>query len=168
MVAYGSTQLDALVALWETQGLFSVFLPFLLLFAVIFAVLNKSKILGGKTGIDMIVALSVGLLALQQQFMQRFFAELFPRLGMGVGVMLTLMILVGLFIVKDKNENIWMTILGSVAAIVFFVVILSTQGGFSIGASSWWMQWGNIVVWGIVLVGIIVAFSLSNKHPKSA
>jgi hypothetical protein len=167
MVAYGSTQLDALVALWESQGLFSVFLPFLLLFAVIFAILNKSKVLGGKTGIDMIVALSVGLLALQQDFLRRFFAELFPRLGMGIGVLLTLLILVGLFIGSGKSQEVWMIILGSIAFIVFLIVILSTQSGFSIGSTSWWMQWGNIVVWGLVLVGIIVAFSLSNKQPAA-
>lgn len=158
----GYSQLDALLQLWESQGLFSVFLPFLLIFAVTFAVLNKSKILGGKTGIDVIVALCIGLLALQQEFLRDFFSELFPRLGMGIGVLITLVILVGLFI-TSKSENVWMIILGTAAAIVFFVVIISTQSGFSPGAWPWWSQWGNIVVWGFILIGIIVAFSLANK-----
>ncbi len=165
MVSYGFTQLDALIQLWESQGLFSVFLPFLLIFAVTFAILNKSKILGGKSGIDVIVALSVGLLALQQEFLRRFFYELFPRLGMGIGVILALSILIGLFIVEGK-ENIYMIILGSIAFIVFLVVIISTQSGFSFNSWSWWSQWGNLVVWGVILIGIIVAFSLTKKSEK--
>ena len=159
--ALGGTQLDMLLQLWESQGLFSVFLPFLLIFAVTFAVLNKSGILGKRAAIDVIVAIVVGLLALQQDFLRRFFAELFPRLGMGIGVLIALLILVGLFI-TEKGENVWMIILGSMAFIVFLVVILSAQGGFSWGASSWWSQYGNLVVWGFILIGIIVAFSLSN------
>lgn len=160
-MAYGYTQLDTLLQLWESQGLFSVFLPFLLIFAITYAVLNKSGILGRRAGIDVIVAVVVGLLALQQEFLRRFFSELFPRLGMGIGVMIALIILVGMFIVGE-HQNIWMIILGSIAFIVFLVVIISTQGGFSPLGWGWWQQWGNIVVWGVVLIGIIVAFSLAN------
>lgn len=165
MVVYGFTQLDALLQLWESQGLFSVFLPFLLIFAITFAVLSKSKILGGRSGIDIIVALCVGLLALQQEFLRRFFSELFPRLGMGIGVLITLLILVGLFI-TEEGKGTWMIILGSIAFIVFLVVIISTQSGFSWGAWGWWSQWGNLVIWGFILVGIIVAFALTTKFKE--
>lgn len=161
----GGTQLDTLLQLWESQGLFSVFLPFLLIFAVTYAILNKSGILGRKAGIDTIVALVVGLLALQQDFLRRFFAELFPRLGMGIGVILALAILVGLFIVSDQ-ENVYMIILGSIAFIVFLVVIISTQSGFSFTSWGWWSQWGNLVIWGFILIGIIVAFTLANQGEK--
>jgi hypothetical protein len=164
VVSYGFTQLDALLQLWESQGLFSVFLPFLLIFAITFAVLNKSKILGGRSGIDIIVALSIGLLALQQDFLRRFFAELFPRLGMGIGVLITLVILVGLFF--GAGEHVWMIILGSVAFIVFLVVVISTQSGFSFGAWGWWSQWGNLVIWGFILIGIVVAFALTTKFEQ--
>ncbi len=165
VASYGFTQLDALLQLWETQGLFSVFLPFLLIFAIVFAVLNKSKILGGRSGIDIIVALCIGLLALQQEFLRRFFAELFPRLGMGIGVLIALLILVGLFI-TDGGKETWMIILGSIAFIVFLVVVISTQGGFSFGAWGWWSQWGNLVIWGFILIGIVVAFSLTSKFKE--
>lgn len=165
MVSYGFTQLDALLQLWETQGLFSVFLPFLLIFAITFAVLSKSKILGGRSGIDIIVALCIGLLALQQEFLRRFFAELFPRLGMGIGVLIALLILVGLFM-TGQGEQTWMIILGSIAFIVFLVVVISTQGGFSWGAWGWWSQWGNLVIWGFILIGIIVAFALTSKFKE--
>lgn len=163
VVSYGFTQLDALLQLWESQGLFSVFLPFLLIFAVTFAVLNKSGILGRKGGVDTIVSLVVGLLALQQEFLRRFFAELFPRLGVGIGVMLALIILVGLFIMGGQSQATWMIILGAVGFIVFLVVIISTQSGFSFNSWSWWSQWGNTVIWGVILIGILVSFALANK-----
>lgn len=163
-MVFDGTQLGQLLSIWEQNGLFSIFLPFLLIFAVTFAILNKSKILGGKSAIDMIVAVVLGLLALQQQFLNRFFVELFPRLGMGIGVILTLVILIGLFMVEGK-ENVYMIIMGSIAFIVFLVVILSTQSGFSFGGTmGWWNQWGNIIVWGVILIGIIVAFSLTTKR----
>jgi hypothetical protein len=162
VVSYGFTQLDALLQLWESQGLFSVFLPFLLIFAVTYAVLNKSGILGRQAGVNTIVALVVGLLALQQEFLRRFFAELFPRLGVGIGVMVALVILVGLFIMGGQAETTWMIILGSIAFIVFLVVIISTQSGFSFNSWGWWAQWGNTVIWGLILIGIIVAFTLAN------
>lgn len=163
VVSYGFTQLDALLQLWESQGLFSVFLPFLLIFAVTYAVLNKSGVLGRKAGVDTIVALVVGLLALQQDFLRRFFAELFPRLGVGIGVMVALVILVGLFIMGGQAETTWMIILGSIGFIVFLVVIISTQSGFSFSAWGWWSQWSNLVIWGVILIGIVVAFTLANK-----
>lgn len=165
MVYYGFTQLDSMIQMWQAYGVFSVFIPFVLIFAVVFAILSKSKILGGKSGIDTIVAIAIALLSLQWDFMPRFFSELFPRLGMGIAVLLALVILVGMFI-TSKHETVWMIILASIAFIIFIVVLIQTQIGFNWSASPFWQNYGFMVIMGVVIVGLIVGMVLSNPSGK--
>jgi hypothetical protein len=135
-----------------------------LIFAVTFAILNKSKILGGKSGIDVIVAMVVGLLGLQQPFLREFFAQLFPRLGVGIGVLLALIILVGLFTLG--HEGVFNIIFASIAFIIFLIVIISSQAGYSYMAWPWWQEYGNVIIWGVILIGIIVAFWVGGSKGK--
>ena len=162
MVYYGYVGFEQFMSTQDINLLFSLILPFLLVFAVTFAILNKSKILGGKAGIDTIVGAVIGLLALQWDFMPRFFSELFPRLGMGIGVLIALLILVGLFM--HHGENVWMIILGSIGFIVWLVVMIQTQTAFSFTSWAWWQQWKIPVIGLLAAIGIIVATSLSRPQ----
>ena len=49
---------------WAQMGIFDYAIPFLLLFAVVYAILDNSSILGNNKGVNAIVALSVGMLSL--------------------------------------------------------------------------------------------------------
>jgi len=163
MVYYGFTQLDALLQMWASFGVFSVLIPFVLIFAVVFAILQKSKILGAHRGIDIIVAIAVALLSLQWDFMPRFFSELFPRLGMSVAVLLALIILVGMFITSE-SKNAYYIILASIAFIIFIVMLIYTYGGFTILSSGFWQQWGPLIVTLIVIIALILIFVIP-KYP---
>lgn len=162
MVYYGFTQLDGLLQMWASFGVFSVLIPFVLMFAVVFAILEKSRILGAHRGIDVIVSISIALLALQWDFMPRFFAELFPRLGMAIAILLSLVILVGMFI-TTAHKNIYYIILASVAFIIFIIMLIQTYGGYAWTSSWFWQQWGGLIVTGLVIIGLILVFVIPKR-----
>ena len=85
---------------WQQAGFFSYVLPFLLIFALIFAILERVGIFKDNKAINAIIAAVVGLMSLQVQMVSQFFAEIFPRLGVGLAILLVLLILTGLFIPK--------------------------------------------------------------------
>ena len=72
-----------------TQGI----LPFVLIFVLIFAILQKSKILGeGKAQIDALVALAIALILLTVPVARDIVVNLMPWLAVGAAVILVFMI----------------------------------------------------------------------------
>ena len=82
---------------WNDIGVFSYVIPFLLIFAVVYAILQKSGVLGDNKTIDAIVAAAIGLLSLQLDFVATFFAVIFPRFGIGIAIFLVALIFIGFF-----------------------------------------------------------------------
>jgi hypothetical protein len=165
MVYYGLTQLDTMLQMWASFGAFSVLIPFILVFAVVFGILQKSRIIGGHRGIDVIISVAIGLLSLQWDFMPRFFSELFPRLGIAVAVLLALVILVGMFITKE-SKGVYYVILASIAFIIFIVMLSYTYGSFSFSSNNWWQQWGGGLIALLIVAGMIVALVVPKPMPE--
>ncbi|MFH2028106.1 MAG: hypothetical protein ABIJ08_03135 [Nanoarchaeota archaeon] len=61
-MASSAYRLEGFVKIMDSWGLTDILLPFLLIFAIVFAILQKTKILGEKKNINVIVALVMGLL----------------------------------------------------------------------------------------------------------
>ena len=78
---------------WEQAGFFSYVLPFLLIFALVFGILSSIQVFKENRAIDAIIALVVGLMALQFEMVPIFFAQVFPRLGVALSVILVILIL---------------------------------------------------------------------------
>ncbi len=73
-------------------------LPFILIFTIVFAVLQKTKILGdGKKQIDAIVSLVFGLLVISFAQATNIIINLIPFLAVSLVIILVLMILLGSF-----------------------------------------------------------------------
>ena len=68
-------------------------LPFLLVFAVVFGILIQMNIFGKNRGINVIIALVIGFLAVRSPFFTQFYSEIFPRLGVGIVILLSILIL---------------------------------------------------------------------------
>jgi len=85
---------------WAEYGVFSYVFPFLIIFALVFAILQKSMIFGDPakaknvTAINAVVAISIGFLALLNDAVSTFFATLFPKFGIALAIFLILLILV--------------------------------------------------------------------------
>jgi len=161
-------------------GVFSYVIPFLLIFAVVFALLQKTGILGDKEnkGIHAVVGIAVGLLALQFDIVSTFFSVIFPRMGVGLSVFLVLLIFIGFFFngkdKKDKpliNKLQW---IGYLVGIGVAVWALTSWGEMGYGGSyfldfefGWWLReyfWSLIILGG--LIGLIVWVVNGGKDNK--
>ena len=87
-------------------GIFFYVLPFLLVFALVFAILQKVKITGeGNKGIDAVIALTVSLMSLQFDAVPIFFQIIFPKVGIALSILLAAMLLLGLTLDIRKRQG---------------------------------------------------------------
>lgn len=154
---YGG-DIGTLLSYWEQAGVFSYILPFLLIFAIVFGIMNQIKLFESNKAINGIIALTVGLLALQFDFVPVFFSEIFPRLGIGLAILLILLILIGMF--RDPDER-WInyTLMG-VGAIIFLVVLIQTAGWLGWRSGFFWQNYSGAIIGSLiflVIVGVIIA-----------
>lgn len=162
---YGGSFGDLLLY-WEQLGVFSYVLPFLLIFAVVFGILMKIKVLGDKRGLNAVIALVVGLLALQYDLVPIFFSEIFPRVGIAISIILVLLVLVGLFL--DPESKVMNYGLFAVGGIIFLSVLVKTAGSLGWYSAYWWYaNWPSILL-GLVVIGIFFAVISSVGEKKES
>ena len=156
----------------ESMGFFSYVLPFLMIFAVIYAILSKAKFLGDNNGINIVISLAVGLMALQFNFVSYFFAEIFPRMGILLAIILVAIILLSLFL--DFNKKGTKFAIGTIAFVGFVVIVIQSFGdvwgfGYGIfgGNLGWYLEQnvGWIVL--IFVVALIIAM-VKKKNPEKS
>lgn len=165
---YGSSIGDVFFTL-EQNGFFSLVLPFLLLFALVYGILKRTKIFKENNAVNGIIALSVGLMALQFNFVTVFFAELFPRVGIALSIILAIMIIIGLFADPDSKGVTYGML--AVSVIIIIIVLLNTSDALGWQAGSWWTSggWVTAAIWvGVVVLVIVIVTSGSNGGSDSS
>jgi len=151
----------------NNAGFFSYVLPFLLIFALVFGILNQIRLFKENKSINGIIALVVGLMALQFDFVPIFFSEIFPRMGIGLVVLLLLLIFAGMFADPDSNATMY-TLMG-IGVIIAIIVLINTAGSLGWSAGYWWYDnWRTVVVAVaiLIIIGIIVG-SANTKESKA-
>lgn len=159
---YGTGIRDFLVKL-ESLGFFAYVLPFLLIFALVYGILSITKLFQENKAINGIIAFVIGLLSLQFDLVPKFFSEIFPRLGVGLAVILVVIILLGIF--YPKQNWVSYTMFG-IAGLVLLIVLYKTAGALNWYSGTWWVDnWVTIaaVVFILVALGIIVGASQPSK-----
>ena len=152
-------------------------LPFLLVFSLVFAVLQKSEILGkGKKQLDALVALSVGLLVIAFGQAVGIILQLVTFLSVALVVVLVFMLLVGSLFKEGSFElDGWIKlVIGIIIFIGVVVAVLVYTGSWDwilnfIDASNSNL-WTNIFFIAIVVVAIAVVVFMGGKggdKPKS-
>ena len=108
------------MAIVENPLFTQMILPFLLVFVVIFAILQRSKILGdGKSQIDALVALAIALILIGVPAARNFIVNIMPWMVVGVAVILVFLILYG-FVAGDLSKTEpWMKIVFGILAVLF-------------------------------------------------
>ena len=147
---------------WQQAGVFDYLLPLLLIFAVVLGILSTTHILGANKGLHVIIAMVIGFLSLQLDFVPLFFREVFPRLGVALAVILTVMVLVGLFIQKGESR-FWFWGLGAIGFVSALVVLSQSFTAFgwsSAYSSDDFVGW---IVGAVLVIGIIIAVSASGS-----
>lgn len=110
----------------QDAGVFSYVLPFLMIFALISAILIRMQLFKENRGITTIIALAVALMSLQFEFVPRFFSEVFPRLGVGLAIILVVLILIGMFM-DPGNKGLMITLMFVGVAIAIVVLYNSAD-----------------------------------------
>jgi len=150
---------------WEQMGFFSYVLPFLLIFSIVFGVLSKTRIFEDNKSINAIIALAVGFMSLQWGLVPQFFADIFPRVGIGIVVLLIMILFLGIFLPR-QNWAIYVFFI--IAAIIAITILLNSseamgwQSSFIMG----W-TWADILLWVVVLGGLAVVIGSMSKRPHS-
>jgi hypothetical protein len=162
----------------ESFGLSDVLLPFILIFAVVFAILGTINIFGkGSKNINIIVALCMGLLVVVPHVTGTYPAgadvveimnNSIPNVSAVIIAIVMMMILIGVFGVRF---NLAEKKLGGVVAILALLIVL-----FIFGSSAGWFQYGwpnwlsflndsdTLMIIVVLLVfGLIVAFITSEE-----
>jgi hypothetical protein len=164
----------------EQYGLTDVLLPFLLIFAVVFAILQKVKIFGSdKKNINVILSLVIGLLVViphvtnsypEGQDVVEIMNKAIPNVSIILVAIVMLLILVGVF---GTEWNIAGTGFATWVAFLSFLVVAYIFGR----AAGWFNYWPNWLGWlddpnTQALVVILLVFGLLirfvTKEPNAA
>lgn len=149
----------------ESYGLTDALLPFLLIFTILFAMLQKTKILGaGKKNFNVMVAFIIAAMVVIPHITNSYpgnydlveiLNQALPDVSIIVVAVVMALLLIGLF----GGEAKWMggSLSGGVALVAFGIIIY-----FFGGAAGWWK---NISInwWGqdtITLVIVILVFAI--------
>jgi hypothetical protein len=152
-------------AQWEQVGIFSHVLPFLLIFALVFGILTKVKLFKENKAINAIIALVVGLMAIQFSFVSMFFENIFPRVGIALMGILALFIVIGLF--TDETNPVVNWILLGISVIVFVIVLVQTGGALGVATGNWWEEnWPTVIISAVAIILVIAVVAGTAKRPK--
>jgi hypothetical protein len=149
-------------------------LPFLLVFVVVFAILQKSKILGdGKAQIDAMVAFVIGLITITFAYQTGVIVKLMGWLALGVAVILVFLILYG-FVAGDLSKAPdWMKITFGILAGLFTVGVVVYVTGLGDVVKGWFNDFGsegffmNAIFVLLVIGAIVTAVATSKKGGSS-
>ena len=134
-------------------------LPFLLVFVVVFAILQKSKILGdGKSQIDAIVAMVIGLILIGVPQPRNIIVGIMPWMAVGVAVILIFLILYG-FIGGDlsgKETPLWVKVSFGILAGLFTLAVVLYVSGLGIVIFNWISGSNGSGVWSNVIMIVLV------------
>jgi hypothetical protein len=145
-------------------------LPFLLVFTIVFAILEKTKILGdGKKRLDAIVAFVIGLIFVGAIFPKTVVNNLILFLTVALVIVFVIMLIWG-FIFGDEKGFVlnpklkW--ILGAIAGISVVVGVIWAVGGLNSGVFGWifnssWSSafWTNFFFVLVISVALAVVLS---------
>lgn len=168
LASFGGGSLGDLFAQWEAAGIFQYALPFLLIFAIVYGLLMKLNIFASKDnpnkGINVMIALAVAFMALQFDIVSLFFSEIFPRFGVALSVILVILILGGLFMPTNKENNWFMIALAIIVFILIGIVIFTSLNafGWGIGGSGLryvWDSYGAIIIFAAIIIAVVLITS---------
>jgi len=169
--AGGAFNFNYVLQQWAGVGLFDIILPIVLIFTVVFAILQRAKVLGGNKSIDAVVALVIGFFAISNPYVTQLFIPLFSNAALGIMILLIFLLVMG-FVAARVDEPGWSKITLT-AGFVIFIWLMSRAadyfgGNYLIFSSDWWYNnaWWLVP---LILFGLLIGFVVGpedNEHEK--
>lgn len=147
-------------------------LVFVLVFTLLFALLQKSKILGdGKKQTDALISLAIALLVISVGYAMEIITTLIPFLAVGLVIALVFLLLWGSFYHGSLETSKGVKIAAGIIALIAVVVAVLYITGTWDYLRDWIVSgnsgaFGNIVLVVIVVVAIIAVMTSSGDKKK--
>lgn len=155
---------------WNQIGVFTILLPFLLFFVLIFGILQKINLFKDNKVVNIVVALVVSLLAIGNDHVSKFLIPFFSNLAIGIVILVGAVILVGVFFdTEDEAFKKWIKYGAILGLIVFFVVLGNTPLFQGFGWQRFWsflQQNGPLFTFLIVIFVVILVTALTGKGSR--
>ncbi len=158
---------------WYDLGVFHYVIPGLLIFAIVYAILEKTTVLGENKAVNVIIGLSVALLSLQFDFVSSFFATIFPKFGIALSILLVFLLLLSISGRDDGDLEKWYFYIGLAVAVGAVVWAISSWGLFSTQYDTWnlgwWIRenfWGLVVAVLVIIAIVLMTREGGTKAPK--
>jgi len=130
----------------EDFGFFDIILPFLLVFTLVFAILQKTKVLGAEDGksrknLDAMVAFSIALFVVIAGNIVTVIKEAMPLISLILIILVSFMLLAGSFVGSEEYKiegkmRIFLTTLVFIGIVLVFLGVIKTDSGVS------WLRYG--------------------------
>lgn len=159
-------------------GFYEIFLPFILVFAVVFAILQKSRIFEGGSSdskqaknVNSIVALVFGLFVVTSIQVVQFFQELIVNISVIIVFILCVLLILG-FLFGDSYKELFedKKIRYSLAGLILLValIILFNVLGWWSSIENWWNSDGSDTIIAIIvflaIAGILFVITKGDKE----
>jgi len=167
---WGWTGFREIITKWQEVGVFDVLLPLLLIFAIVYAILDKIKILGENKAVNVIIAVVLAFFAVSNLYVTSFFIVLFQYTGIAIAILLAIIVLLGLFAHEDEKRWGWIFGVGGFALLIWVLSRAVSDFGLPIfnPETSWWIS--NNIYWLMPLLfiggAIVVVVLASGKKEK--
>lgn len=151
--------------------------PFLLIFFILFAVLEKTKVLGDRKQINALVAFVIAFIFVAAVFPKQMVSNLMLFLSVGIVIMFVMLLLWGFFAGEDglKFSNVpstlkWVigfVIVGATIVAVFWAAGFNTSGFVDLLFNSSWSKsfWTNAFF--IIMIAAALAVALMGGAAKA-
>ena len=143
--------------------------PFLLVFTLVFAVLDKTKLLGeGRRQINSIISLVIALVLIGFEQPRDMIVKLIPFLAVSLVILFVFMLMYGFVMGRDKGDVLHKGVkiaLGIIVSLAVVVAVLWASGAWDkiyntvIGSDYAGKIWVNVLI--IVIIGGAMAVVLS-------
>jgi len=154
------------------MGVFDIILPLIMIFTIVYAVLERTKIFGpDKKSINAVIAIAVSFMAMQNLYITSFFKILFAQVALGLAILVALVIITGL-LMGSKNTHSWKFII-TILGFMVFVWMFSRAAdeyqmyygvyAFGIFTSDWWAANASWLILLAIVAIVVIAVTSSSK-----
>jgi len=139
-------------------GFFDIVLPFLLIFAITFAVLEKTEIFGkDKKNINSMIAFVMGLLFVAVPKVVSVVQESLPNIGVMLVVLMSFMMLIGFFVSHEEGKHFFQE--NTPLKVIFVLAVLIGTTIIFLDAIGWWEDiWNDAGGWFSSTAGVTLIF----------
>ncbi len=175
ITGYQTFNLYDTIRVWQEVGVYDIILPFILVFTISFAILQKVKIFGKEAkNVNVIVSLVLAFLFLQNTYLIFILQRFLPNVSIIVIGSLMFLLLIGIFSGEHSGWSGTALNIAFIFSLIAIIVALSvdffpTGDGSPYGFLSWFYQLDptiqSMIIFGILIV-LVISIVTREKEEK--